>query len=325
MKKEFEIIDHPSIKHLNIFLVDMDYRTSHLHRELEIDLVLEGKLDIHSKQQVYRLNPDSSILLNTNQPHEIRTLESKTTILCLQISPHFCKNYFRGISNIVFDSVTLEQHITGDTYTYIKSLMIEMAWQYFARPKGFEFSCMSMLNLLFGVLLNNLPYHQISDDEKNKTMVKVERLTRILNYIDEHYTHKIRLSDIAENEGLSMTYLSQFIKENLNQSFQDYVNNLRFSYAKKLLAEGMKLLDICLECGFSDYRYMNKAFLDNVGCTPGEYKKKVLKDNITRSIPSPLNTVENYYSEQNTLNLLQKLRQKHLSVLRECPNPLLGI
>ncbi|SDD54150.1 transcriptional regulator, AraC family [Paenibacillus sp. CF095] len=322
MKREFEIIDHPSIKYLNIFLIDMDYRTSHLHRELEINLVLEGKLSILSKQQVYELEADSSILLNSNQPHEIRT-ESKSTLLCLQISPNFCKNYFREMSNLVFDSARLEQHITGDSYKYITSLITEMAYQYFARPKGFEFSCMSMLNVLFGVLLNKLPYHEISDDEKNKNKLKVDRLTRILNYADEHYMHKIRLSDIAEIEGLSMTYLSQFIKEHLNISFQDYINNLRFNHAKKLLTGDMKLLDICLECGFSDYRYLNKAFLDNVGCTPAEYKKKLSKESKAVRIKSPLHTVENYYSEHDTLDILRKLRLNHLSVLREVPNPLL--
>ncbi|RRJ64597.1 AraC family transcriptional regulator [Paenibacillus oralis] len=322
MKREFEIIDHPSIKYLNIFLVDMDYRTSHLHRELEIDLVLEGKLSIFSKQQVYELDGGSSILLNSNQPHEIRTSESKSTLLCLQVSPNFCKSYFRGISNLVFDSARLEQHITGDSYKYITSLIIEMAYQYFARPKGFEFSCLSMLNLLFGILLNKLPYHEISDDEKNKNKLKVERLTRILNYVDEHYTHKIRLSDIAKIEGLSMTYLSQFIKENLNQSFQDYVNNLRFSHAKKLLTQDMKLLDVCLECGFSDYRYLHKAFLDNVGCTPAEYKKKLSNDSKAVRMKSSLHTIENYYSEQDTLDVIRKLRLDHLPVLRDIPNPL---
>lgn len=321
MKREFEIIDHPSIKYLNIFLIDMDYRTSHLHRELEINLVLEGKLSIISKQQVYELDAGSAILLNSNQPHEIRT-GSKSTILCLQISPNFCKSYFRRISNLVFDSARLEEHITGDSYRYITSLIIEMAYQYFTRPQGFEFSCMSMLNLLFGVLLNKLPYHEISDDEKNKNKLKVERLTRILNYADEHYTHKIRLSDIAEIEGLSMTYLSQFIKEHLNQSFQDYINNLRFNHAKKLISEDMKLLDICLECGFSDYRYLNKAFMDNVGCTPAEYKKIISKESREVRLKSPLHTVENYYSEQDTLALLGKLRLNYLSVLQSAPNPL---
>ena len=34
------------------------------------------------------------------------------------------------------------------------------------------------------------------------------------------------------------------------------------------------LTDICYSCGFSDYRYMNKAFKKYTSCTPNELKRK---------------------------------------------------
>jgi len=74
--------------------------------------------------------------------------------------------------------------------------------------------------------------HNLSEDERTARQHKTERLRRILNYIDENYSDKVLLSEIAKRENLSMTYLSHFIKDNLNQTFQEYLNNIRFSHAR---------------------------------------------------------------------------------------------
>ena len=39
----------------------------------------------------------------------------------------------------------------------------------------------------------------------------------------------------------------------------------------------MKLIDACISCRFSDYRYLYRAFRENYNCTPNEYRKNVLK------------------------------------------------
>ena len=125
------------------------------------------------------------------------------------------------------------------------------------------------------IFISKIPYHTISDDKMKKTLQRTARLNRVLSYIEENYMNKVLLSDIAERESLTTSYLSHFFKDNLNQSFQDYVTTLRLNHAKFLVATTDKrLIDICIECGFSDYRYLYKSFKDKFGCTPNEYRKK---------------------------------------------------
>lgn len=67
--------------------------------------------------------------------------------------------------------------------------------------------------------------------------------------------------------------MSHFAKKNLKQTFQEYVTTVRFNQALKLLlTTNMKLTDICFESGFSDPRYLNKAFVKRTGMKPEEYK-----------------------------------------------------
>ena len=40
---------------------------------------------------------------------------------------------------------------------------------------------------------------------------------------------------------------------------------------------GLSLLDICMECGFSDSRYLNKLFLQRFGCTAKEYRSRAVQ------------------------------------------------
>ena len=91
-----------------------------------------------------------------------------------------------------------------------------------------------------------------------------------MDYIDENFRRKLLLGEIARREGLTMPYLSHLFKDTLGMSFQEYLKKRRFEYARSLLLGTRKsLLDISLESGFSDARYMIRMFEGEFGCTPG--------------------------------------------------------
>lgn len=96
-----------------------------------------------------------------------------------------------------------------------------------------------------------------------------------MDYIDENFRRKLLLGEIARREGLTMSYLSHLFKDTLGMSFQEYLKKRRFEYARSLLLGTRKsLLDISLESGFSDARYMIRMFAEEFGCSPREYRRK---------------------------------------------------
>ena len=92
-------------------------------------------------------------------------------------------------------------------------------------------------------------------------------------YVDRNFSGKILLRDFAKEEGLSMNCLSGFIRQTLNQSFQEYEATVRFNYAcERMVNTDDKLITICMDSGFSDYRYFSEAFQKRFGKTPEEYR-----------------------------------------------------
>lgn len=132
---------------------------------------------------------------------------------------------------------------------------------------------MITLNMMIYYLLQYVQYEDIVEDRLLTEEKNLERLNRIINYIQENYMHKIFLKDLAANENLDMYYLSHFIKKQLGISFQQYLNKIRLEKAVHLLMQtDRKQIDICIESGFSDYRYLCKMFIKEYGCTPSQYK-----------------------------------------------------
>ena len=63
------------------------------------------------------------------------------------------------------------------------------------------------------------------------------------------------------------------IKNRLGISFREYVNRLRLERAAYLVVNTqMRMIDVCVECGYSDYRYLNRAFLKEYGMTPAQVR-----------------------------------------------------
>lgn len=138
-------------------------------------------------------------------------------------------------------------------------------------------------------------------------IIRNRRLRAFIRFVDENYMHKIRLADFAEAEGVSLHYLSHFVKDALNQSFQDYVNSVRVNCACQLMAAGEeRLLDICEESGFSDYRYFSKAFKRQFGLTPEEYRKVQRKPE-NAVVHHSLHSLERFYDDEQSKEILSRL------------------
>ena len=313
MKREYEIIPHPRLKHLCCFIVDIDYRTPHVHRELELSLILKGGMTITSMRESTRMQEGDVFLLNSTQVHEYKSIGADARMLCVQVSPQFCRDYYPALQNITFDAMQLKEHLPEESHAHLRALLIALTYHYFAGGAGYEFMCQSLLNMILYGLLRNIPYHTVSDEALRRSRVRLERLNRILDYIDANYMHKVLLSDIAKKEKLSPYYLSHFFQENLNRSFQEYLTHIRFSHAKNLVAfTDKKLIDICLECGFSDYRYLYSTFLKQLHCTPTEYRNRI--DAARGSDrPGAAHSIERFLTDEEVLSILAPLRKETLS------------
>lgn len=292
MKYEYEFIRHIEATSFKFFFISMMRRLYHWHSDIEILLVLDGSVMLETANNSYRLSKNDIFIINANEVHSFTKTEEPNTILAIQFDPKFCKGYFPQLQRIVFLDQSISEHNNNSCWTEMKKYLSLIVKDYYEKEKCCMLKIMSTLHLIVCCLLNYLNYEDTSEKELSSQQNNLNRLNRIILFVKENYMNKVSLKDIAEKENLDMYYLSHFIKKHLGISFQEYLQKVRLEKAIELLMTDRKRLDICIECGFSDYRYLNKIFLKELGCMPVEYKK------LNKKPETPLTT---YRDEQHEI------------------------
>ena len=102
-----------------------------------------------------------------------------------------------------------------------------------------------------------------------------ERITKIIQYINENYNHITDIDQIAEHFFISKYHLCRYFRKNLGVSLVAYLNTVKVSQACSMMKRGISnMSQIAMECGFNSSSYFCKVFKKERGISPTEYQKK---------------------------------------------------
>ena len=120
-------------------------------------------------------------------------------------------------------------------------------------------------------LLMEQSWHPESVTVSRKRMELVE----IKNYLDEHYTEKVTLDDLAEKFFINKFYLSKIFKETYGTTVNSYLISKRITRAKQYLRfTDMTVDEIGVAVGMGDANYFSRMFRKVEGSSPSEYRKQ---------------------------------------------------
>ncbi len=103
---------------------------------------------------------------------------------------------------------------------------------------------------------------------------KPELLDQVLAYVEEHLAEKITLGDIARHFWVSQSTITQTFRNKMGVSFYRCVTQRRLIAAKTLIIEGLQLEAVGQKVGFSDYSSFYRAFKQEFGISPRQFRKK---------------------------------------------------
>lgn len=93
----------------------------------------------------------------------------------------------------------------------------------------------------------------------------------MLDYVQRHYTDKIRLSDLAARFYLNAAYCSEVFRKAAGMTYTDYVTKLRMEHALAAIRAGeCNLQALALELGYGDYFTFSKRFKSYFGQSPSK-------------------------------------------------------
>lgn len=103
---------------------------------------------------------------------------------------------------------------------------------------------------------------------------KRQNLQHIKEYLDQHYTEKISLDELAERFFINKFYLTRIFKEQFGTSINNYLLKIRITHAKQLLRFTDQTIEtISSECGIKDANYFSRMFKKIEGISPGEFRR----------------------------------------------------
>ncbi len=282
-KEEYEVLAYPKLQHINGNIVHIINRNAHVHRALELGLVLEGEGMVHLDERDFVIGKGSLFFFNSNEPHQIlATNQNGIKVAYLQMANSFCSEYLSCFRNLEI----LENDLTGilspPQRKELTGLMVQAMTDYMAEDSDlYSLHCICSICQLYSRLLSVVPYRQMTEAAYLARNKKMARLSRITEYIDQNYSEKITLAQLAAQENVTTTYISHFIHDNLHMTFQEYVSSVRFERALKLLRDtSMCMTDVSVVSGFSDVKYLSRMLETYFGMSAQESCKQLRRETL---------------------------------------------
>ena len=106
-------------------------------------------------------------------------------------------------------------------------------------------------------------YSKLLDKHKLKSVI----------YIESHFSEPITLSELARLENYNPTYFNSWFKEQTGTTPGEYLAELRIKKAEELLINTKyQILDIALQCGYTNASAFTRAFRMRTGLSPQKYR-----------------------------------------------------
>ncbi|MEI6679619.1 MAG: AraC family transcriptional regulator [Mariniphaga sp.] len=250
----------------------------HSHRNFELNYILSGSGKRIVGNSISGYTDGDLVLLGPNIPHcwDNQHADQETVSEC--IVTHFNENI---ISSDFFNIPELEQVVSllknannGIWFKGKKTEKVGLALRKMVALKGLEryIELLKVFHLLLQIderenlALPSSPPNSFDTDQ--------DQINKIYEYVFNNIQTGIKLKEASALVFKEPGSFCRYFKKKTNQTFMDYVKNVRIGLAAKLLAETDKqITQICYECGYNNLANFNHYFRVIMQKTPSEYRK----------------------------------------------------
>ncbi|KAF1086298.1 Virulence regulon transcriptional activator VirF [Sporotomaculum syntrophicum] len=213
--------------------------------------------------------------------HRIFKSRENNEILFIQVDDRFCRNILSDNSYffIYCCSVYHEDEVL-EKYQILKGYIARLIWALNDRSsQDDQRDIIDILTAMLGYITYNFDFLRWGYGTKAFSEKRVKRLKQMAAHIKSDDEVQLGLKELAAEAGVSLQHLSNDIKDKFGLTFQEllYYSKCEHS-AKLLLSTDKRIVDIALECGFSDPKYLIKHFKKHFHCNPSEFRKTYRAD-----------------------------------------------
>ena len=259
---------------------DTDFFAPHRHSAIEIIYLFSGEAVHFVDGTAYEMHRGDMLIVNFGQIHAQRPIEP-CKMAVISVAPPFLSDEFVNTDNImdllrVFGCSgdedleiyqTPKASFEGASMWEVEYTLRQMHTEYIEKKMGYLVMLRSFINILFTYIFRQYKLQPISE---LPDIVKI-----VLDYINQFYNRRLRISDLAEQCFYNSHYLGHVFKEAYGISINHYIHQRRVQAAADMLLYTDKTVeDICISVGYREKKKFYQMFKEYQKMTPLEYRRQ---------------------------------------------------
>lgn len=246
---------------------------NHRHGFIELELAIKGSGIHQYSGNAYSFKKGDMWLMSVQDSHSV-TVDKNSQIINLSILPNI-------LHKDIHKFLLLEHPIVGNFQNADFELMMKKLNNlFYEQEKHDQFSHIKASSIINDIVVELIRKRKLSNANSARSVI-----FDVVEYLLANYKNKLSLEQVAALFSYTPNYLGRLFKKELGVSFNDYINNLRLSYACNLLSfSTASVREIAFESGFDSVEYFNYVFKKSYGTTPSQYRAIPSNDQVNNPI-----------------------------------------
>lgn len=258
---------------------------SHVHEYFELLYCLDGSYEIYVNGKYFNLTKGDLALIDPMDVHQTRSttdglnryvvLKFVPDVLFFSEKPLFELKYLlpyiwvSQTHRVLFPAEMLDRDSISD-------IVLEILHEYEGKEYGYEMACRITISRFFLWVLRKwheeCSLHTCVHNMDDSTLLLLQKA---FEFIDANHGQDLTMEQVAQVCNMSYTSFSRFFSKYAQQSFPEYLTNVRLKKASVLLTTtGKSITDVAMDVGFSTTSYFIQRFRENNGLSPGQFRRQ---------------------------------------------------
>ena len=240
---------------------------SHMHNDYELFFFFDGDVDYVIDGSIYHLNKNDLLFIKPTQYHCLQVLS---------LQPYEW-THINFSNELVTDSNQQVVKHMQEVYHIPSNHAIKMLFDDLKRTEGifseeeFYYYKQTALNLI----LSHLKY--LGDEKIQTPNTTNELLRKILQYIDKHIEQPLSTTVLSEAFFVSPSWIVHTMKQYLNISAKQYINQKKILHAQQLIRSGIPAVKASEMCAYNNYATFFRQYKHFIGKEPVDDKPQKTK------------------------------------------------
>lgn len=237
----------------------------HFHEFFEIEFILEGEGEhmlngertVARRGSIYLMTPADFHMLSLTSPSRLVTIMFDERM----VSDGLMDEILRTSGNLSFQLDEPEVNALDAIATMLEN-----------EEKRHDRYSQECISHLIEYVVTTMLRHSATPG-KGAQERHTHSINGALRYLYAHFRENPTVGEVARLAGYTPNYFSKLFIDVTGKSYSEYLNRLKINLAKTLLnATSQAVSEIAYSCGFNSLSNFYRAFGQQVGCSPLEYR-----------------------------------------------------